>query len=49
MKGKNKEETTNFIIKLVDNKSVTFETNLRIALLKPKERDLLVNFMRMLC
>ena len=49
MKDKNKEETTNFIIKLVDNKSVTFETNLRIALLKPKERDLLVNFMRMLC
>ena len=49
MKDKNKEETTNFIIKLVDNKSVTFETNLRIALLKPKERDLLVNFMRILC
>lgn len=49
MKDKNKEETTNFIIKLVDKKSVKFETNLRIALLKPKERDLLVNFMRMLC
>ena len=49
MKDKNKEETTNFIIKLVDKKSVKFENNLRIALLKPKERDLLVNFMRMSC
>ena len=46
MKNKNKEEVTNFIIKLVDNESATFEINLRLAILKPEERFALVDFMQ---
>ena len=40
------EEVTNFIIKLVENESATFEINLRLAILKPEERFALVDFMQ---
>ena len=39
-------ETTRFIARLYD-KSITFETNLRLALLRPSERSKLVEFMRL--